>query len=49
MSTHADTKPWTVPALAQAKRDGNKLVMLTAYDNSFARVMDCLLYTSRCV
>ena len=40
MSTHADTKPWTVPALAQAKRDGNKLVMLTAYDNSFARVMD---------
>ena len=40
MSTHADTKPWTVPALAQATRDGNKLVMLTAYDNSFARVMD---------
>ena len=40
MSTHADTKPWTVPALAHAKRDGIKLVMLTAYDNSFARVMD---------
>ncbi|KAF1709985.1 3-methyl-2-oxobutanoate hydroxymethyltransferase [Pseudoxanthomonas kalamensis DSM 18571] len=40
MSTHADSKPWTVPALAEAKRDGRKLVMLTAYDNSFARVFD---------
>ena len=40
MSTHADSKPWTVPALADAKRDGRKLVMLTAYDNSFARVLD---------
>ncbi len=32
MSTHADSKPWTVPALAEAKRNGQKLVMLTAYD-----------------
>lgn len=40
MSTHADSKPWTVPALADAKRDKRKLVMLTAYDNSFARVLD---------
>lgn len=40
MSTHADSKPWTVPALADAKRDGRKLVMLTVYDNSFARVLD---------
>lgn len=40
MSTHADSKPWTVPALADAKREGHKLVMLTAYDNSFARVLD---------
>jgi 3-methyl-2-oxobutanoate hydroxymethyltransferase len=40
MSTHADSKPWTVPALAEAKRDKRKLVMLTAYDTSFARAMD---------
>jgi 3-methyl-2-oxobutanoate hydroxymethyltransferase len=40
MSTHADSKPWTVPALADAKREGRKLVMLTAYDHSFARVLD---------
>lgn len=40
MSSQADSKPWTVPALAEAKQEGRKLVMLTAYDNSFARVMD---------
>lgn len=40
MSTHADSKPWTVPALAQAKRNGQKLVMLTAYDAGFARAFD---------
>lgn len=40
MSSQADSKPWTVPALAEAKQAGRKLVMLTAYDNSFARVMD---------
>ena len=40
MSTHADQKPWTVPALAEAKREGRKLVMLTCYDNSFARILD---------
>ena len=33
-------KPWTVPMLAEAKRDGRKLVMLTAYDAGFARVFD---------
>ena len=33
-------KPWTVPALAQAKRDGRRLVMLTCYDAGFARTMD---------
>jgi len=33
-------KPWTVPMLADAKRDGGKLVMLTAYDASFARTLD---------
>ena len=27
-----EDKPWTVPALADAKRDGRKLAMLTAYD-----------------
>lgn len=40
MSTQAESKPWTVPALAEAKRDGRKLVMLTCYDNSFARILD---------
>ncbi|MCC8553010.1 3-methyl-2-oxobutanoate hydroxymethyltransferase [Xanthomonas hortorum] len=40
MSSHTDSKPWTVPALAQAKRDGRKLVMLTAYDAGFARTFD---------
>jgi len=33
-------KPWTVPMLADAKREGRKLVMLTAYDASFARTFD---------
>jgi 3-methyl-2-oxobutanoate hydroxymethyltransferase len=40
MSTHADIKKWTLPALAAAKRDQRKLVMLTAYDYGFARVAD---------
>lgn len=40
MSSHADSKPWTVPALAEAKRNGEKLVMLTAYDAGFARAFD---------
>lgn len=40
MSSHADSKPWTIPALAAAKRDGQKLVMLTAYDAGFARTFD---------
>lgn len=40
MSTHADTKPWTVPALAEARAAARPLVMLTAYDSTFARVAD---------
>lgn len=32
--------PLTVPALADAKREGRKLVMLTAYDAGFARTLD---------
>nr|AHN97925.1 3-methyl-2-oxobutanoate hydroxymethyltransferase [uncultured bacterium lac153] len=40
MYTSTDAKPWTVPMLADAKREGRKLVMLTAYDAGFARVMD---------
>jgi len=36
-------KAWTVPMLADAKRDGRKLVMLTAYDTSFARTMDAVI------
>jgi 3-methyl-2-oxobutanoate hydroxymethyltransferase len=39
MASHED-KPWTVPALADAKRAGPKLAMLTAYDAVFARVLD---------
>ena len=35
-----DRKPWTVPMLADAKREGRRLVMLTAYDASFARTLD---------
>jgi len=35
-----DRKPWSVPMLAEAKRDGHKLAMLTAYDAGFARAMD---------
>ncbi|MBW3549803.1 MAG: 3-methyl-2-oxobutanoate hydroxymethyltransferase [Proteobacteria bacterium] len=38
-STPTD-KPWTVPALAEAKREGRKLVMLTCYDAGFARVLE---------
>lgn len=33
-------KTWTVPMLAQARAEGHKLVMLTCYDASFARVLD---------
>ena len=40
MSTHAEIRKWTLPALAEAKRNRRKLVMLTAYDYSFARVVD---------
>ena len=40
MSTHADIKKWTLPALAAAKREQRKLVMLTAYDHGFARAAD---------
>ena len=40
MSVHAGQKPWTVPSLAEAKREGRRLAMLTAYDAGFARAMD---------
>lgn len=40
MSTHADSKPWTVPMLAAAKRDRRRLAMLTCYDAGFARALD---------
>jgi 3-methyl-2-oxobutanoate hydroxymethyltransferase len=40
MYTSTDAKPWTVPMLADAKRGGRKLVMLTAYDAGFARVLE---------
>ena len=39
---HSETprKRWTVPMLAEARHAGRKLVMLTCYDASFARVLD---------
>ena len=40
MSVHAETKSWSVPQLAQAREAGRRLVMLTCYDASFARVLD---------
>ena len=40
MSTHADARPWTVPMLAEAKREGRRLAMLTCYDAGFARTLD---------
>ena len=33
-------KPWTMPMLAEAKREGRKLAMLTCYDAGFARTLD---------
>jgi 3-methyl-2-oxobutanoate hydroxymethyltransferase len=36
----AERKSWTVPMLLDAKREGRRLVMLTAYDAGFARAMD---------
>ena len=36
----APRKPWTVPMLAEARDAGRKLVMLTSYEASFARVLD---------
>ncbi len=40
MYSPEERKPLTVPALAEAKRAGRKLAMLTAYDAGFARVFD---------
>jgi 3-methyl-2-oxobutanoate hydroxymethyltransferase len=40
MSATENRKPWTVPMLADAKREGRRLAMLTAYDAGFARVLD---------
>ena len=36
----AAQKTWTAPMLAEARAEGRKLVMLTCYDASFARVLD---------
>jgi 3-methyl-2-oxobutanoate hydroxymethyltransferase len=43
MSSHApprDTKPVTLRTLAQMKRDGQRITMLTSYDATFARLVD---------
>jgi len=39
-SSSDDRKPMTVPSFVKAKVDGQKLTMLTAYDYSFARILD---------
>ncbi|MBB6183729.1 3-methyl-2-oxobutanoate hydroxymethyltransferase [Oleiagrimonas soli] len=39
-NAHADRKPVTAPALRAMKDDGRKIVMLTAYDASFAARAD---------
>ncbi|MCC7095810.1 MAG: 3-methyl-2-oxobutanoate hydroxymethyltransferase [Thermomonas sp.] len=40
MSVHAEQSALSVPQLARARAEGRKLVMLTCYDASFARVLD---------
>ena len=40
MSVHTESQATSVPQLAQARAEGRKLVMLTCYDASFARVLD---------
>ena len=40
MSTHSQLKKMTVTSLHEKKRAGEKIVCLTAYDASFARVLD---------
>ena len=40
MNHPAPVKPLTVPDLAEARRAGRRLAMLTAYDAGFARVFD---------
>lgn len=40
MSTYAESKPLTVPGLAQARAEGRRLAMLTCYDAGFARNLD---------
>jgi 3-methyl-2-oxobutanoate hydroxymethyltransferase len=43
MSSHApprDTKPVTLRTLAQMKKDGQRITMLTGYDATFARLLD---------
>ncbi len=40
MPASDDRKPMTVPALAEVRRAGRRLTMLTAYDAGFARVLD---------
>src|SRR5690606_34865782 len=40
MSKNQDRRPMTVPGLADARAQGRRLAMLTAYDAGFARVFD---------
>lgn len=40
MSTHADTRRVTVKTLHEMKQQGNKIACLTAYDASFANLLD---------
>jgi 3-methyl-2-oxobutanoate hydroxymethyltransferase len=40
MSKHAKVSKVTVPSLQRMKRDGKRITMLTAYDATFARLLD---------
>src|ERR1700704_5158040 len=40
MSTHVEIKKITTHTLLEMKRRGEKITMLTAYDFSFARIID---------
>jgi 3-methyl-2-oxobutanoate hydroxymethyltransferase len=40
MSVHSEIRKITIPQLQNAKRDGRKISMLTAYDATFARLFD---------
>lgn len=40
MSVHAEVRKTTIPVLQRMKREGRKITMLTAYDATFAQLLD---------